>query len=634
MRYILLFIYIITFSNCFAEGNKYKVSDIPINLLINSNAVIRLFNKEIIVESESKMTEKIKYAVTILNDEGDRFSHFAENYDKTCSLKSNSIKIYDKNGKLIKKVKQREIQDISLNPGFVLFGDNRLKAYEYMSNLYPYTIEYEYEQDYKSLMTYTYWMPISNYYLSLENANLKIQIPSSLGANHKGLNLPKKVKITSNTETKTFEWNISNFMAIKREDFSAPKELIFPKVIVTPTNFEYEGYVGDMSSWNSFGKWSYSLIQDRDELPESTVQEIKKLTSSLKDKKEIIKAVYKYVQNKTRYVCISLGIGGFQPFKAETVDKYCYGDCKALSNYTKALLKTVDIEAYYTVIGAGKSNKIIYPDFAGGNQGNHIILCVPLQKDTVWLECTSQRAPFNYLGSFTSDRYAMLVTKDGGELVKTQCYSCNDNRKESITTARLLKNGNVETHTHSLYYGLLCDEVLPYFRYSEKEKKDNLLKSLAISGQKINNYNFKTLNEGKDLRTERILDISINNYVAASGKRIFLPLNIINKTYYNPTKYSHRKQKIIQDECYTISDTIKWEIPTEYKVESLPRTRNLSSKYGKYQSNIKIDDNKIELIRTMSIYKGESPPSEYNDFYNFHKKIRKSEKAQIVLIKK
>lgn len=634
MRYKLLFICIVAFTTCFADGNKYKISEIPVKLLTNCNAVIRVFNKEVTVESKSKMTEKVKYAVTILNDEAERFSHFAENYDKCSSLKVNAIKIYDKNGKLIKKVKQREIEDISLNPGYVLFGDNRLKAYQYISNLYPYTIEYEYEKKYTSLMSYAYWIPISSYYLSLQNAHLKIQIPSTLGINYKELNMQEKVKTTTNSESKIFEWNISNYMALKREDYSPKINYIVPNVIVTPTKFEYEGHEGDLSTWNSFGKWSYSLIKNRDILPESTINEIKNLITNTKNKKDIIKKIYKYVQNKTRYVCISLGIGGFQPFKAETVDKYCYGDCKALSNYTKALLKIADIESFYTVIGAGSRNKIIYPDFAGGNQGNHIILCVPLQQDTVWLECTSQRSPFNYLGSFTSDRYAMLVSKEGGKLVKTQCYSHNDNFKTSITNAKLLNNGNVKTQTKSTYRGLLCDEILPFFSFSEKEKKDRLLKSLEIPGQNINSYSFNIFHEGKDLRTERNLDISITNYVSISGQRVFLPLNIINKTYYNPSKYSHRKQKIVQDECYTVSDTIKWEVPVEYKVESLPRTRNLSSKYGKYKSEIKVNENKIEFIRTMSIFKGEFPPVEYNDFYNFHNKVRKSEKAQVVLIKK
>lgn len=634
MKYICLLIFTIIFSHCYGEDNNYSITGIPVELLLNTNSVVRTFDKEIIVHSKAKKTEKIKYAITILNDAADEHSNLVVDYDKSSSLKIHSIKIYDKNGKIIKKVKQREIQDISMNPGFVLFGDNRIKAYQYMSNIYPYTIEYEFEKEYKSILAYTIWMPVKSYFQSLQSAKLSLSIPNSLNANLKELNMPNKAEICNNEDRKTYSWTISNFRAIKKEDFSPSFNKIAPCLMVTPSKFEYEGYTGDLTSWETFGKWSYTLIQNRDILPEATIKEVKELTANLNTPKEKISTVYKYMQNKTRYVAIMLGIGGFQPFSAETVDKYCYGDCKALSNYTKSLLKAIGINSYYTVIGAGDSNKILYPDFAGGNQGNHIILCVPQPKDTIWLECTSQRSPFNYLGSFTSDRYAMLVTENGGKLVKTQCYNYKQNLKASNTNAKLLKNGSIELNIESKYHGLLGDNVLEYFHYSEKEKKEHLLKSLHIRGQKINSYDFKILNEGKNLCTQKNLDIFVADYVSTKGQRVFLPLNLINTTYYNPTKYSNRKQKIVQDECFTINDTIRWTIPEEYKVENLPRTRDLSTKYGEYHSSIKVDNNKIRYIRSLSFFKGIFPPEEYPEFYKFHKKVRKSEKAQIVLIKK
>ncbi|MCK7533460.1 MAG: hypothetical protein MZV63_21720 [Marinilabiliales bacterium] len=70
----------------------------------------------------------------------------------------------------------------------------------------------------------------------------------------------------------------------------------------------------------------------------------------------------------------------------------------------------------------------VYKDFVD-NQFNHAILCIPLQRDTVWLDCTSQTLPFNYLGDFTDDRYALLITPDGGKMVRTPAFT----RKENLT---------------------------------------------------------------------------------------------------------------------------------------------------------------------------------------------------------
>ena len=67
------------------------------------------------------------------------------------------------------------------------------------------------------------------------------------------------------------------------------------------------------------------------------------------------------------------------PFPATFVDEKKYGDCKALSNYMRALLKAVDIPSYYALIRAGENEEPADFDFPHNNF-NHAILCVPFKK--------------------------------------------------------------------------------------------------------------------------------------------------------------------------------------------------------------------------------------------------------------
>ena len=117
------------------------------------------------------------------------------------------------------------------------------------------------------------------------------------------------------------------------------------------------------------------------------------------------------MQKKTRYVNVSIGIGGWQPFDAATVDKTSYGDCKALSNFTKSLLSVVGIKSFYALNNAGSDANSIDRSFPSA-QFNHAFVCVPLDRDTIWLECTNQRYPCGFNSDFTDAVLSAFLNRD------------------------------------------------------------------------------------------------------------------------------------------------------------------------------------------------------------------------------
>ena len=70
------------------------------------------------------------------------------------------------------------------------------------------------------------------------------------------------------------------------------------------------------------------------------------------------------------------------------MDEKKYGDCKALTNYMRYMLKTVGIKSYPALINGGASKVSADPAFPA-DPFNHVILCIPQGKDSAWLECTS-----------------------------------------------------------------------------------------------------------------------------------------------------------------------------------------------------------------------------------------------------
>ena len=105
------------------------------------------------------------------------------------------------------------------------------------------------------------------------------------------------------------------------------------------------------------------MLKDIEDLPKETIAKIASLVAGVKDTKEKARIIYEFMQNKTRYISVQVGIGGWKPTPAKEVDKLGYGDCKALTNYTKALLKSQGIDSYYTIVDSGSSGLDIDEEF-------------------------------------------------------------------------------------------------------------------------------------------------------------------------------------------------------------------------------------------------------------------------------
>jgi hypothetical protein len=140
---------------------------------------------------------------------------------------------------------------------------------------------------------------------SVEEAEYTMTYPIALKPNYRVKNVtvsPEKKTLSDNSESIT--WRFKSVKPIKLEPY-APAEEQMAMIMAAPSVFEYEGYGGKMETWDDLGKWIASLRKGRDILPEPTKQKVRTLTANLSTTEEKVKAVYEFVQNKTRYVSIA-----------------------------------------------------------------------------------------------------------------------------------------------------------------------------------------------------------------------------------------------------------------------------------------------------------------------------------------
>ena len=373
--------------------------------------------------------------------------------------------VYDAQGHLLHQLRPAEIGDQGLgSAGGSFMTDLRVRYADLRQPTLPYTVEFDYEVTSNNTLFYPDWQPQSDENVALENATLQVTTPTALALRFEEQLLPAgaaAAPVVAGGQT-TYRWQLAARSAVEAEPLSPPLSELLPAVHLAPAAFEVQGYAGSLDSWQNLGLWNYQLGKGRDLLPPALAAKMAQLLISDPDPRARARKVYEYLQSSTRYVSVQLGLGGWQTAPASAVASGGYGDCKALSNYTCAMLKAAGLPAYVALVGAGSDHADVRTNFPS-SQFNHAILCMPLAAhgstpaDTIWLECTSQTEAFGYMGSFTGNRHALLLTPEGGRLVATPRYGAQANRQQRRTELWLDATGNAKATVRTQRVGLAQD---------------------------------------------------------------------------------------------------------------------------------------------------------------------------------
>src|SRR6201993_4328937 len=133
------------------------------------------------------------------------------------------------------------------------------------------------------------------------------------------------------------------------------------------------------------------------------------LTKGLNTDLEKTEALYDYVSKNFRYVSLSLGLGRYQPHSASDVLHDQYGDCKDKHTLLASLLEAEGLHADSVLIN---SSRKLDPDVPSPSQFDHVITMLPMGKQEVWMDTTSEVAPFRLLAYTLRNKQALVIPPD------------------------------------------------------------------------------------------------------------------------------------------------------------------------------------------------------------------------------
>lgn len=594
----------------------------------NVNALINEYHVTYEVRSETDIRKTTVYRATVLSQGGRSYGMVSTSVDNQSKITAFSGSIFKADGSLHSRIKLSDLNDSPSYPDFVFASDSRRYSYSPAIQDYPYTLAYEEVISYSGLIAFESWMPVNSLNLACDTSSYTIICPDSYKIRHKSFNIseePETVKLDGNRTR--ISWGVGKIPAVELNNYIPSPETFLPYLMAMPEKFYYDGYHGEVTDARSYGSWVAGLLEGRDAVKPEISARMAALTSDASSAREKVSRVYRYLQENTRYVAITYGIGGLQPAPADKVSQYGYGDCKGLSNYMRSLLASIGIRSYYTEIGNG-SRKITHDDFVY-LQTNHVVLCVPDPNDTIWLECTSQHYNAGYLGYSNSNRRAMLVTEDGGKIVNTPSADSTNSFRRTRYDLAIRADGSAEYRIRADATGHYYEELL-HLEYSTRDEAIRFLyDDLPFRNHSISSYEVSS--DTASLAALRaVIDGKLNKYGTIAGKRMVVPVIPAKMFSYVPKLEPDRKVAIHISGHTAITDTVAIRIPDGYRAALINERKEFSNEFGRYRQSVVSDGSTLLVIRDVHIPAGTYPAENREKVTEFFKKSHDIEAMSIM----
>ncbi len=609
---------------------NYSSLTLPDSLKKDADAVYHLEESEIDIESPSKMTIRSHTIVTVLTKAGLRHSVVRIGVNKFRKLEEITIKVYNELGVKISKFKKKDFKLEGTYDGVTLASDSKLYELDFPVPGTPCTIETEYEINCTAILDLQPW-----FFGSTTESYKKSRyvVKSAIPVKYKAYNFKGDPVVTKDEKKTIYTWELNNKTVPTKETASYGAWVSLPWVDVSPTQFSYDGYPGSLENWKEFGKWSYPFYEEENPFKPERVEFFKSLIKDAATEQEKIAILYRYMQKEFRYVSIQFGIGGFKPFPVSFAEQKKYGDCKGLTHYMKNMLNAVGIKSHAALINAGANEYPVDPAFAS-SIFNHVILCVPLKNDSVWLECTSKQTLPGMLGTFTENRNALLLTENGGVIVKTPRSKSNYNQWRATTEAELFDDGSALLNSRVYVSGELWEIVNASF---DGQNKEQVKKAL------VNAFGYKTPD---DLEVKIVADSADGHLVNIKlSYSQFFDFKAGSKYFYPQRQYKlndetikpaeERQYDFLFNYPYLKTDHITYKLPAGFARESIPPTKEVTNEYVRYKNSIHVKEetNELQVSTELQLHKHIIPPSKFKEVAESFELIKKDETQKLVLKK-
>lgn len=379
--------------------------------------------------------------------------------------------------------------------------------------------------------------------------------------------------------------------------------------------------VSSIKTWQHIAEWGNQLIAPHlisDTHLDKLINEIAKNALTPDEK---IKAVYKTLQEKVRYVFAHVGRGGYEPHNAFEVLSNGYGDCKDQTALAVTILRRLGIKADPALV-ITRSRGI--PDMNITNVNfDHMIVHIPTQLGVAetWLDTSGDKSLFPGFSLGLEAQPALIINPETQTTIIIPALKTEQHYVHFDLTFDKFENKNTEANFIMTVGGMFEQRLRGIWQLSPERDKNfremmgHIFSSAEVISLKGNNAD--NLWQGFNISGR----FAYKNVWNGGQDKLIYGFNITQlmnlfadvRNLYKP---QDRLQDYVNDPGYVISTRVQFTQPSPTHVATLTgQGQNFDNPYFSLSQTGHEDKGNFILEQTLTLKPFRVIPQDYPTFY-------------------
>ncbi len=395
-------------------------------------------------------------------------------------------------------------------------------------------------------------------------------------------------------------------------------------------------HVSTSNDWAAIGRYYWGLVREQ-LLP---TRELEDLLAELRaplspgDDLALVKAVYGFVVERTRYVGLEFGIHGYKPYRVDTILARRFGDCKDKASLMHALLSLAGIDSNLTLVRTRRNGRL--PDSpASLAVFDHAILYVP--RFDLFLDGTAELHGSLELPQADRGASVLIVVPDGeSRLTRIPESSAEANRTEVEERFSLAPDGSAMLEGRTTLIGLPAPGRRRALQAPESRQR-NIERALARQ------YPGSTVERSSTSQLSVLEKPVVIDYVAKvpraakrEGERLSLsPFGAEPSLSDTLASLPSRTQPLQLDYPFQVKAASHFLLPSATQVE-VPDELEVKSPFGAYHVTFETHsapsgEQALVVKREFTLTSGRIEPIDYPSFRAFLRSLDEANKRKVWL---